>query len=232
MKSNLTVLRYIAELTLQSYFLMMRKKGASQKPGGTSYHHGNLRRSLAEAAEAILEEEGLDALSLRAVARRAGVSQAAPYHHFADKDALLGSVAGYGFQKLRDAMSEAAKPCADPLGGLQNFGLAYIRFAQKHTALFRLMFTRGTVIPAPEEATPQDGVVDDLTIEGICKATGCTREQAKRINLLLWSCVHGLTMLWLDNQLGAPDSIDLEQKTREITDLLGPVLQRVSTTSS
>src|SRR6185437_16137973 len=71
-----------------------------------AYHHGDLRRALIAAARAILEEDGLPALSLRAVARRAGVSQAAPYHHFPDKDALLAALGAEGFDALDRAMRE------------------------------------------------------------------------------------------------------------------------------
>jgi AcrR family transcriptional regulator len=199
----------------------------SVTPSQGSYHHGDLSRALVQAAVAILEEEGIAALSLRAVARRAGVSHAAPYHHFPDKNALLAAVAGYGFQKMRDAMATSAQACANPLAGLQAFGMAYTGFARTYPALFRLMFTQETVLLAPGEPKPKDGVVDDLTIEGIRRATGCSRKQAKQINLLLWSSVHGLAMLWLDGQLGPRNAQELETKTRELTELLGHVLKAI-----
>lgn len=194
----------------------------------TPYHHGNLRKTLIHVAVEILEEQGLSSLGLREVARRAGVSHAAPYHHFQDKQALYAAVAGYGFQKLRDAMASKAHGSGAPLNGLQAYGIAYTRFAIAHPALFRLMFTQEFIQLSPEEPTPKDGVVDDLTLDGIRRATGCSPEQAKQVNLLLWSSVHGLAMLWLDGQLGPRDPRDLEAKTLELTELLGHVLTAVS----
>jgi AcrR family transcriptional regulator len=95
----------------------MTRKSEKQKPvRPANYHHGDLRAALVGAARLILEREGFDALSLRAVARGAGVSQAAPYHHFKDKDELLGAVAAEGFdgltQAMRTRMAEEKTPAA------------------------------------------------------------------------------------------------------------------------
>lgn len=210
----------------------MNRPPYSKKTNQAPYHHGDLRKSLILAGIEILEKQGLSSLSLREVARRAGVSHAAPYHHFQDKQALLSAIAGYGFQKLRDTMAIKAQINKDPLRGLQAYGIAYTCFAQTHPALFRLMFTQKSIILSPEEPCPQEGIVDDLTLEGIRQATGCSHEQAKQINLLLWSSVHGLAMLWLDGQLGQIDTCDLETKTLEITDLLSHVLTASTQSSS
>lgn len=207
------------------YISNMNRKKALKSPPQLPYHHGDLRKTLIQAGIEILEEQGLTALSLREVARRAGVSHAAPYHHFPDKHALVSAVAGYGFQKLRDAMAAQAGSSSGSLDGLQGYGIAYTRFAKSHPALFRLMYTQESILLPPEEPQPTEGVVDDLTLTGIRQATGCTLQQAKQINLLLWSSVHGLAMLWLDGKLGPSDSDDLERKTLEITDLLGHVLR-------
>jgi AcrR family transcriptional regulator len=183
------------------------------------YHHGDLREALIKAAMEILEERGHEALTLREVARNVGVSHAAPYHHFQDKKALFDSVAMRGFQMLKQSMERAAAE-KSPLDGLQAYGLAYTGFAQTHPALFRLMYTQ--VGGGKTAQGTEDGIVDDLTLDGICRALGCGREQARRINLLLWSCMHGLSMLWLDGQL---KDGRLEEKTLELTHLLGPVLR-------
>src|SRR5580658_11275763 len=93
--------------------IAMGAKGGTMKTTSVAvepkpYHHGDLRRALMESADAILEREGPNALSLRAVAREAGVSPAAPYHHFKDKDELLGAIAREGFARLSLALVEAA----------------------------------------------------------------------------------------------------------------------------
>jgi AcrR family transcriptional regulator len=103
-----------------------------------SHCHSNLSGALSEAARAILEESGPDAVGLRETARRAGVSPAAAYRHFANKDDLLASVAAEGFRELAAAIAmETGATESDPLGGV---GLAYIDFALQKRALFRLMF--------------------------------------------------------------------------------------------
>jgi len=104
------------------------------------YHHGDLRRALINAARQLLETEGPAALSLRAVAREAGVSPAAPYHHFKDKSELLAAVAEEGWAMLSEALSaafEAAGPEADKLLATPT---AYVQFARQHPALYRVMF--------------------------------------------------------------------------------------------
>src|ERR1700722_15432457 len=100
----------------------MRETGNAQvRP----YHHGDLSRALVDAARRILEAEGAVALSLRAVAREAGVSPAAPYHHFKDKTELLEAVAHGGWELLSDAIVEARRSAADPREGMANIGIAY-----------------------------------------------------------------------------------------------------------
>src|SRR5665213_3923660 len=97
----------------------------SQTAESRPYHHGDLRRALVDAARRILEAEGPTALSLRAVAREAGVSPAAPYHHFKDKAELLDAVADEGWQML-DAGMAKAKAAADPRDKLTALGIAYV----------------------------------------------------------------------------------------------------------
>ena len=113
-----------------------------KRPGKRSapYHHGDLRDALVRAARTILEKKGLAALSLRGVARAAGVSPAAPYHHFADKQALLDAVAAQGFDALRSAMEKRMAKKTDPIARLDASGVGYVLFAIENPALFRLMF--------------------------------------------------------------------------------------------
>src|SRR4051794_27635084 len=118
---------------------MRRVRSCSQamKP----YHHGDLQRALVDAAVALLAEGGAAAVTLREVARRAGVTHAAPYRHFADKAALLAAVAEEGFRALHDAVARAgAEAPDDPLARLAASGQAYLRFAMSHPAHYRVMF--------------------------------------------------------------------------------------------
>jgi AcrR family transcriptional regulator len=107
---------------------------------GRPYHHGDLSRALVQAGRRILEKEGPAALSLRAVAREAGVSPAAPYHHFKDKCDLMAAVAHEGWHELGDAVSEARAHAQDARHGLSEIGVAYVIFARKNPALYRLMY--------------------------------------------------------------------------------------------
>lgn len=103
------------------------------------YHHGDLRRALVDAARRLLEAEGPSALSLRAVAREAGVSPAAPYHHFKDKAELLDAVAHEGWEMLNARMREA-KAGEEGRQQLTALGIAYVCFAREHPALYRVMY--------------------------------------------------------------------------------------------
>lgn len=111
----------------------------SQAVEARPYHHGDLRRALVDAARRILEAEGPNALSLRAVAREAGVSPAAPYHHFKDKAELLDAVAQEGWEMLDAAMAKA-KSEAQPRNKLNALGIAYVCFARENPALYRVMY--------------------------------------------------------------------------------------------
>ena len=105
-----------------------------------TYHHGDLRDALVRAARTILEKQGLAALSLRGAARAAGVSPAAPYHHFPDKHSLLDAVAVQGFDALTSAMDKRMAKKKDPSARLDASGVGYVVFALENPALFRLMF--------------------------------------------------------------------------------------------
>src|SRR6202041_978996 len=104
------------------------------------YHHGGLSRALVDAGRRILEAEGAAALTLRAVAREAGVSPAAPYHHFKDKTELLEAVAQGGWEALNEAIC-AARANAPSVGeALSQIGVTYVKFARDNPALYRLMY--------------------------------------------------------------------------------------------
>lgn len=115
------------------------------------YHHGDLRRALVDAARRLLEAEGPSALSLRAVAREAGVSPAAPYHHFKDKSELMDAVAQQGWDTLNAQMAEAKIRDAGP-HQLTALGITYVCFARENPALYRVMYD----MVREKEALPDD----------------------------------------------------------------------------
>jgi len=161
-----------------------------------AYHHGDLRTSVLRAAGKILEKEGLDAVTLREVARRAGVSHNAPSRHFPDREALLAALAGEGFAKLGEAQQEAAAT-----GGARALGEAYVRFALAHPQRFRLMFGGRVSIashPALREAALK-------TFDAVAKAMAARvpGPSARDAAVAAWSLVHGLALLLLDDRIAS-----------------------------
>jgi AcrR family transcriptional regulator len=115
---------------------MKETQAAEARP----YHHGDLSRALVDAARRLLEAEGPSALSLRAVAREAGVSPAAPYHHFKDKSELLDAVAHEGWEMLDAALARAKDGAPTVREAISELGVAYVCFARQHPALYRVMY--------------------------------------------------------------------------------------------
>jgi AcrR family transcriptional regulator len=156
-----------------------------------AYHHGDLRNSLRDAARAILEEEGLAGLSLRAVARRAGVSHAAPYRHYSNHEALLVELAIEGFAELRAEITTAAYGPGLEDDRISDIGAAYMRFVARRPALARLMF--GPQLPN-RDSFPDLGAAADSVGTEIGAALNDTA-----LGLAVWAAVHGLAMLILEN---------------------------------
>lgn len=156
-----------------------------------TYHHGDLRNALKDAARAILEEEGLTALSLRAVARKAGVSHAAPYRHFSNHEALLVELALEGFGELKSDIAAAGAGPGLVADRVTDIGAAYMRFVVRKPALTRLMF--GAQLPN-REAFPDLASAADAIGGEIGAALGDTA-----LGLAVWAAVHGLAMLVLEN---------------------------------
>jgi AcrR family transcriptional regulator len=162
-----------------------------------AYHHGDLPAALIAAARELLAQDGTEALSLRAVARRAGVSAMAPYRHFPDKEALLAAVAAEGFRDFAAAL-EAADRSAPPGRALLEQGVAYVRFACAQPALFRLMFG------PPRQGAHPALKRDEAQAYGVL-ATRVAAETAAPLRqsrtLACWSVVHGLASLIIDGQI-------------------------------
>jgi len=174
------------------------KKRSAAKPSD-SYHHGDLRQALVLAATQIVEEEGVLALSLRGVARAAGVSQTAPYHHFQDKEALLAMVAETGFRDLAVDMEHARDGDAPSGVNLRALGVAYVLFATRNPGRFRLMFG-----PQIADKTCYGSLLEvsavsfNLICEGVAarmKDVGASPEDLMANTMSAWSSVHGLATL-------------------------------------
>jgi AcrR family transcriptional regulator len=159
-----------------------------------------------KAALELVTREGVAGLTLRGAARRAGVSQAAPYRHFADKQALLAAVAEEGFRAMTAAMRAAAAPHgADPLRRFHALGAAYVRFARDHPSQFRVMFG-----PEVAERSAHPGLAQaagetfSLLVEAIqaCQRARLVRDDpAAELAISAWSVVHGVSALLVDGQL-------------------------------
>lgn len=167
----------------------------------SSYHHGDLRAACLQAARELLEEDGSAALSLRAVARRAGVSATAPYRHFADREALVSAVAAQGYRELAGFLA-AAHPSPTTPEDLSAVALAYVRFALDHPALFRVMFAEPCDPGNQERAAATEAI--HAYVRGIVHATFPTAEP-QALSTAVWALVHGLAFLHLDGKLDASD---------------------------
>jgi len=185
------------------------KSAASRK-----YHHGDLRQALIDAGVAIVTEEQNWNFSLREVARRAGVSHNAPYNHFAEKRDLLDAVAAVGFDTLRVNMSKAMKGTSDAGVAMLAIARAYVAFAAKNPALYRLMF--GPELAGPDGVRPElaktsgagaKAVLRDVVVRGAKEglfAVSANNEMSIAMAVLsAWSAVHGLSMLIVDKKSDA-----------------------------
>ncbi|MER6345231.1 TetR/AcrR family transcriptional regulator [Streptomyces sp. NPDC001595] len=166
-------------------------------PQTGTYHHGDLRAACLRAARELLEEDGSAGLSLRAVARRAGVSATAPYRHYADRDALVSAVAAEGYRELAGHLA-AAHPAPATPDELAAVAVAYVRFALEHPALFRAMFAE-PCDPTSEERVAATAAISEY-VRGIVHAT-FPGVDADALSTTVWALVHGLAFLHLDGKL-------------------------------
>jgi AcrR family transcriptional regulator len=159
------------------------------------YHHGNLRQALLEAALSLLTEGGVSALTLREAARRAGVTHAAPYRHFADKNALLAAIAEEGFRLLSQEMQTQQDQHDDPVERLQSLVVSCVNFATLNPTRFRVMFDPEIIAlraPLLQETIEQSF---DLLVDAVidCQDAKRIREgNPREIAYSLWALVQGL----------------------------------------
>jgi len=173
------------------------------------YHHGDLKTELVAQGIAQLEEHGLAALSLRKVAKRAGVSQAAPYSHFKDKRSLLAAVANEGYQRLNQRTAEEAEQ--DPGSPTMGLGRGYVLFALENPALFHLMFSSevSELINAGDldESASEcyRSLTDGINKQHIDSSHNKDTKDNKFEAAVAWSLVHGLANLLLEKRISPPD---------------------------
>jgi AcrR family transcriptional regulator len=181
------------------------------------YHHGHLRRALLDAALELLTEQDLAGLTLRQVARRAGVSEAAPYHHFASKAALVEALVVETLDQLAQALQEAGQATTGtPLDRLMATGVAYVRFAVEHRASFQILY-RPDLRQLARPLSEADGMTR-LPIDQAGEAAyqvlldaikACQKAGVVGVGdpfplaLTAWAAVHGLAHLLLDGVVGA-----------------------------
>jgi AcrR family transcriptional regulator len=181
-------------------------RGVSPSPP-RPYHHGDLRRALVRAAVDTIGDEGPAAMSVREVARRAGVTHAAVTYHFGDKAGLLAAVAAEGYRLLADDLERARR---EP-GGFLEVGVAYVRFAVNHRAHFEVMYRPELYDPADPDVT-QARSAAAVILYGSAEAT----DEQIEAGVAAWSLVHGVATLLLNGNLPARLGNDPEEIARRV----------------
>ncbi|WP_326545133.1 TetR/AcrR family transcriptional regulator [Mycolicibacterium sp. ND9-15] len=161
----------------------------------TSYHHGDLKAVILAEAAGLVAERGANGISLRELARAAGVSHAAPAHHFADRRGLFTALAAEGWRKLATALAGARPDFVDA-------ALAYVRFALDHPGHYAVMFDRSLVDPDNAELVAAQDAAGVELAQGVGtlddpRAT----EDPQAAALAAWSLVHGFSLLWLNRAI-------------------------------
>jgi AcrR family transcriptional regulator len=194
-------------------------------PKRHGYHHGDLRAALLKSAEEIIRESGLHGLTLRACARRAGVSHGAPAHHFGNVTGLLTELAADGFERLAEAMNPANAKDADD--DLQTAGLGYIQFAMKWPEHFRVMYHSDLLnIESPHLLLAKEAaeriVRDALIHANKYRSKPLSEEELAARFETAWCCVYGYASLWVE---GSRKSRSLDE-ARKMLRVLRPSLVR------
>lgn len=181
------------------------------------YHHGNLRRALLDAALDTISTDGVAALNLRDLARRCGVSHAAPTHHFGDRQGLLTAIATEGY----DGLAAATAATWEETGSFLEVGVAYVRFAVAHPGHFAVMFRPDLVDPADPELGRASAALAAMLYGPVGSVTtvdeddGDGESAARRIaGTAAWALVHGIATLWLQGSLRDGPIDDPEALTR------------------
>lgn len=210
--------RYLATVKI---VLTLSRSGARLAPVATRpktptpddrYHHGDLREALIDAGEAELAERGIEGFSLRGVARRAGVSHAAPAHHFRDAAGLLTALATEGFRRfLQRQLQRQKKAAPDPVSQLVASGMGYIDFALAHPALFRLMFASGRPAHGSPELAQHANAAYNQLEHDVARLT--SPAPAMQDVAAVWALTHGFADLLVAGRMKA--LVDMRKPQRE-----------------
>jgi AcrR family transcriptional regulator len=193
-----------------------------------------LREQVVAASLILIEEQGIAALSLREVARRAGVSHQAPYHHFGSKDALVAELVGRGFTRLSEMLESAERTRGTPARRLRLAARAYVDFALANPAAFRIMFRPEL---ADLSACPSAGAAGrraySVLVRLVAENFGgprVTQDRLETITTMHWSTVHGLSTLLLDGSLGrrAKPARSIEKLINRTLDMFARAAQGLS----
>lgn len=200
-------------------------KQATDQPNRAPYHHGDLRAHLIETVRLLVEEKGADGFSISEAARRAGVSSAAPYKHFGDRNEIVRAVALGGIERMRKQMDDAAKAATgDEMAAITALGTCYANFARREPGVFRLMFglTKGHE-QDPELQDRGDACFDVVKREvRAVMPSGTPDAEIERRGYMLHMFVHGHAFLEID----AKHDLDLteEQEVAMMSDIAHRVM--------
>jgi AcrR family transcriptional regulator len=189
------------------------------------YHHGNLRAALVKATLRAIAEDGPDGFTLRDVARRAGVSPAAPYRHFRDKDELLAAVAGECAERLGATIDRAvAEASHDPLDRFRHVGIAYVMFAYEHPEHFRALAVPNVAAKMTPEQRSAVATWNDEQRQALARAQEAGTIAAIPLDELMLAAnalVHGLAHLIVEGTLGDVDAARVRELAIAATGVLG-----------
>ena len=199
----------------------------------TPYHHGHLREALVAGAQELIEEVGVESLTIRGLAERVGVSHAAPQYHFVDKASLLVAVATEGFRELSRAL-EDIETGSDPVEAFVAMGRTYVNFAFASPQRYRLMFASD--IPELKAGNPEfceaSGAAFSLLTGAIARYQNEPDASAERVTaaaFFAWSSVHGAVMLQLDGTFPRAFHIeDAEESAVDMAALMQGLLRHVA----
>ena len=172
--------------------------------GRRGYHHGRLKDALIEAARSLVTERGPAGFTLAEAAKLVGVTAAAPYRHFSDRQALMSELALRGFELFDQRLAAAwdrGRP--DPLRALRRMGAAYLAFARDEPGLYSAMFANVGALSVPASGAAATKALDGLrqAAEAVLRARGAPEREARSLALEIWSLSHGVAMLMISGHL-------------------------------